>query len=85
MLKYFNKFQCANTQHPHPSLALPVVTAFREKCLISPHTAKWIDDRKTGVKDRQGQNHLGYSPIMLELMKGVWDNPSWDTNRLSLK
>lgn len=33
----------------------------------------------------RGDNHLGYSPIMLELMKGVGDNPSWDTNRLSLK
>lgn len=73
------------TQHPHPSLALPVVTAFREKRLFGPHIAKWIDDRKTGVKERQGQNRLGYSPIMLELMKGVGDNPSWDTNRLSLK
>lgn len=85
MLKCLNTFQCANTQHPHTSLALPVVTAFREKCLISPQTAKRIDNRKTGVKARQGQNHLGYSPIVLELMKGVGDNPSWDTNRLSLK
>ena len=36
-------------------------------------------------REKEVENHLGYSPIMLGLMKGVGDNPSWDTNRLSLK
>lgn len=28
---------------------------------------------------------ITYLPIMFEFIKGVGDNPSWDTNRLSLK
>lgn len=28
---------------------------------------------------------ITYLPIMLEFIKGVGDNPSWDTNRPSLK